>query len=277
MKSDIFIRKVNIKPVNGTFEVTGFWTAYDFSWNDDFRFKGESHEAWEIVMVKNGKVEVTEDDKIYTLEPNNIVLHAPMEFHRIASAEGTSPKLHVMSFTAQGTLPDELKNGVFTLSDEMRQEFCEIVMKVIDFIKGDSNTPNLGHLMALRLSAFLIKLSNQTERKREDMSPTALEYSRVVWVMTDGVKDNLTLEDIAERCGISVSYIKQLFAKYADMTPKAYYTTLRISYAARLLDKGCSIAETAERMNFSSPNYFSAFFKKHTGVIPSKYQYHDIE
>ena len=93
------------------FEVTGFWTAYDFAWKDDFKFKGESHEAWEIVMVKNGKVEVTEDDKIYTLEQNNIVLHAPMEFHRIASAEGTSPKLHVMTFTAQGRLPEELKKG----------------------------------------------------------------------------------------------------------------------------------------------------------------------
>jgi two-component system response regulator YesN len=45
-----------------------------------------------------------------------------------------------------------------------------------------------------------------------------------------------------------------------------------VRHAARLLDEGFSATEIADKMNFSSPNYFSVFFKKHTGTMPSEYK-----
>ena len=54
---------------------------------------------------------MTEDERVYTLKEDSIIFHAPMEFHRIKSAGGSSPSVRVMSFTASGELPDQLKSA----------------------------------------------------------------------------------------------------------------------------------------------------------------------
>ena len=88
--------------------------------------------------------------------------------------------------------------------------------------------------------------------------------------MTNGVCQNLSLEDFAKENNVSISYLKLLFAKYAGISPKAYYTGLRVRHATELLRDGVGVAEVAEQMCFSSPNYFSSFYKKNTGLLPSE-------
>ena len=259
------------KPITHHFSITGFYSAFAFSWDEHYQFHGESHDLWEIVLVTSGKVEATEDEKVYTLEKNNMLLHAPMEFHRIASAENTTPSGLIMTFGTVGTLPEELKKGIFVLSEPDKQEYEAIVKKIMQFLEETGNT-YLGQEVANQLCAFLIRLGSETAERRLDNSPAATEYRRVVSAMTHGVFENLTLADFAKECNISVSYIKQLFKKYAGLSPKAYYTHLRVRHAARLLDEGHSATEIADKMNFSSPNYFSVFFKKHTGSAPSEYK-----
>ena len=65
---------------------------------------------------------------------------------------------------------------------------------------------------------------------------------------------------------------KLLFNTYAGISPKSYFNQLRLRHANELLSIGLSVTEVAELMNFSSPNYFSAFYKKHTGISPSERQ-----
>ena len=260
------------KPITRQFHINSFYSAFRFAWDAQYVFQGESHDFWEIVCVTAGKVEATEDEKIYTLEKNNILLHAPMEFHRIRSAEGTCPEGMIISFGTTGKLPEELRRGVFVLSETEKQEYEEICHKIISFYNVEGGDPYGGQEASDLLSAFLVKLSNVEAERRTDTSPAANEYRRVVSAMTAAVGDNLTLTDFAADCNISVSYIKQLFKKYAGISPKAYYTHLRVRHATRLLDEGFSASEVADKMCFSSPNYFSVFFKKHTGIVPSEYK-----
>ena len=88
--------------------------------------------------------------------------------------------------------------------------------------------------------------------------------------MARTVSQNLSLEDFSIENNVSISYLKLLFAKYAGISPKAYYTNLRVRHATELLKEGMSVAEVADQMAFSSPNYFSSFYKKKTGVLPSE-------
>ena len=94
--------KMPKKIIERKFAITAFYSSLNYSWDESFVFNGERHKMWEIVCVLSGKVEVTEDEKIYQLEKNNMIIHAPWEFHRIRSAGGTSPRLYVMSFYAEG-------------------------------------------------------------------------------------------------------------------------------------------------------------------------------
>jgi len=254
------------------FTVTDFSSSLNYSWDKDFVFNGESHEMWEVVYVLSGKVEVTEDEKIYLLEKNNMIVHAPWEFHRIRSADGTSPRLYVMSFYAEGELPKKLSEGVFALTADQMIQYNNVFKKIYAFLNGNNTSTYAGQDAADRLSAFLIEISEENVAACFDTSPAAAEYRKIVLAMSNRVCENKGLTDFAHECGDSVSYIKKLFAKYAGISPKAYYNHLRVAHALRLLREGKTVNEVTEEMHFSSCNYFSAFIKKHTGSTPISYK-----
>ena len=260
------------KNIKRNFEITAFYSSFHFAWDADFVFHGESHEMWEIVFLKSGKVEVTENEKVYLLEKNNMIIHAPWEFHRIRSAGGTTPTVLVVSFTVKGEPPESLKEGIFSLSTDQGMRYSELCHRISDFLEDKSISAYEGQEAADALSAFLIRLSDKTVRQHSEVSAAAAEYRKVATAMTNGVCEGKTLGDFAHECGISISYMKLLFKEYAGISPKAYYTELRVRCAAEMLDGGVGAAELAERMNFSSSNYFSTFFKKHTGYSPLAYR-----
>ena len=92
--------------------------------------------------------------------------------------------------------------------------------------------------------------------------------------MQESVYDNITIQEIATKNAISVTAVKELFHKYAGISPKAYYTKMRGNEALRLLESGREILEIAELLNYSSPNYFSCSFKKQFGFPPGQYRKH---
>lgn len=263
---------LKLKPVERDFTVTGFYTAFRFSWDGRFVFHGESHDFWEAVFVTDGAVESIEDENVYLVRENNLILHAPLEFHRIRSAEGEHQKGIILTFKTAGSLPEELKDGIFSLKAEEREEYLSLCDSIVRFVQGGGDYYE-GHEAADRLSAFLIRLSRQTpERKQFSGSVGASEYHRIVSDMTERVCENLTLLDFANAHNISVSYLKLLFKTYAGVSPKTYFNQLRARHAAHLLREDKTIAEIAEIMNFSSQNYFTVFFRNHMDCTPSEYR-----
>ncbi|MBQ8408501.1 MAG: helix-turn-helix domain-containing protein [Clostridia bacterium] len=262
---------VSFKPITNIFSIEGLYSAFRFDWDDSFVFSGESHNFWEAVFVTSGEVEVTEDENVYTLGEGNLIFHAPMELHRIKSAGGSSPSGFILSFASSGKLPEVISGGVFTLDPTQVTEYAAICKKAIEF-KGNDANPLLGQEVAALLSAFVIGLEAKSAATGTSVSQSAMEYRRIVSFMSEKVCENLTLSDIASKSNVSVSYVKLLFRTYAGVSPKSYFNQLRIRRATELLSRGTSVTEVSDIMNFSSPNYFSAFYKKHTGISPSEQQ-----
>ncbi len=277
--------------VNRQFSIRGFYSAFPVKWDETFEFSGESHNFWEIVFFEQGDVECVEDEKVYLVRDNCMLLHAPMEFHRIRSTPGSSPKGFIMTFKTEGVLPEELKKGVFQLHNDEKEEYrsiCENIRRLSNPKKeepytcgddsatwinnADREDPYAAQLAADRLSAFLIRLSKHRADRELVSSGSAESYRRVISDMTERVCENLTLADFAKRQNISVSYLKLLFQEYAGLSPKTYYNQLRVNKALQLLEQDLPLAEIAETMNFSSQNYFTVFFRKHLGRSPSEYR-----
>ncbi|MBO5222834.1 MAG: AraC family transcriptional regulator [Clostridia bacterium] len=262
---------LTLKEVQRSFSIQGFYTAFEANWKDDYVFHGESHDFWEIVFFEQGNVECVEDEKIYLVKDNCMLLHAPMEFHRIRSVQGTSPRGFILSFQAEGRLPEALKQGIFLLTEEEKEEYRAICKSIKSVVLGKTE-PYLSQLAADRLSSFLIRLSEKQGVEEIVKSDRSESYHKIVSDMTKWVDGNRTLSDFATRQSVSVSYMKLLFLEYAGMSPKAYYNQLRVQRAVALLNQKLSIAEIAEKMNFSSQNYFTVFFRKHTGASPSEFR-----
>ncbi len=278
MKSTISDRKkqgnnmIYPYPVCRQFTVTGFFSAFRFAWDSSFVFVGESHEACEMVLVTEGAVESTEEGNVYRLEADEMILHAPLEFHRIRGVEGCGSRGMIFSFFYEGELPLMLKRGVFRLTPQQREEYTAIGDGIRSVISRQITDRYEVQAIADRLSAFLVSISRQSIRKTQIASPSAEAYRLLVEDMNAMRDANLSLAEFALRGNISLSYLKLLFSQYAGISPKVYYNNLRFRHVCTLLSQGLTVNEIADRMNFSSANYLTVFFTKMAGISPSEYR-----
>lgn len=260
-----------LNSVKRQFCVEEIGTALDRIFDKDFDFKGERHRTIEIVYIVSGKVEIVEEEKVYLLGEGDLILHAPMEFHRIKSDAQTSPHVLNLSIAVSGQLPPRLFENVFHLTPEQHATFWKYFHLVRQAEASAQEEFSILQQAADGLSAFLIGLfrgvSVNTVLSTES---SALLYKQLVRDMQKSVYQNLSLEELAEQNFISVSYVKKLFQRYANISPKRFYDILRAKEIVLLIQRGIPAAEIAEKMNFSSPNYFSLFCKKQIGMTPSQ-------
>jgi len=86
----------------------------------------------------------------------------------------------------------------------------------------------------------------------------------------ESLESELTIQQIAEDLGVSYSNFRKLFKEYTGLSPATYQQELRLLRAKELLTTTeLSIKEIAYRLNFESPDYFSAKFKSKMGCKPS--------
>ena len=264
-------------PLSAPISISTVFSAWDHLWNENYSFSGESHKYHEVVYVVSGEVTVTEDDRIFRLQKGNLIVHAPYEFHRISTENGA--RVLVFTFDTDFHFPYELYSGYFTLNETERRIIEEIFKTVHTFYRqategGAGVDTYLQQEIASAVPAFLLSLvrTHTSNLSSHVMSKSEEEYKCIVDTMKRTVNDNLSLEDIAALNHVSVSYVKKLFQRYAGIGAKEYYSTLRYNEVIRLCESGAPIAEIAERLNFSSPEYLSLFFKKRMGVPPGRWR-----
>ena len=87
------------------------------------------------------------------------------------------------------------------------------------------------------------------------------------------LEDTLTIQEIAQELGISYSSFRKLFKEHTGFAPALYQQNLKLQRAKELLSTTDeSIKGIAYRLNFESPDYFSAKFKNQTGMKPSDFR-----
>lgn len=130
-------------------------------------------------------------------------------------------------------------------------------------------------LAAVKLVAFLctIKKDCLTHPAAAPADPQRSVISEAIEYMRRNYAEPLTIERIAEHCSLSASYFYKLFLGTVHTTPYNYLLTLRLSAAkALLVTTGLSVSEIAAQCGFNSQAYFSDYFKKQTGMPPSRFR-----
>lgn len=85
--------------------------------------------------------------------------------------------------------------------------------------------------------------------------------------------EDLGLEQIAERMGVSVKYVSRVFKRKFGVNLGDYLTRLRIDKAKELLElSDLRMNEVAERVGIFSRSTFQRVFKKLEGISPNEYR-----
>lgn len=85
--------------------------------------------------------------------------------------------------------------------------------------------------------------------------------------------EKISLDAMAKELGYSSYYLSSKFQKETKMSINSYISQQKIEEAKRQLSsQTLTAADISERLAFSSPSYFSATFRKYTGMTPSVWQ-----
>ena len=83
----------------------------------------------------------------------------------------------------------------------------------------------------------------------------------------------LTLSSVARKFSLNLSYLSRTFKEEIGATFVDYLARLRMERAITLLNETEKRAyQIAEEVGIVDPHYFSACFKKHTGVSVNQYR-----
>ena len=186
-------------------------------------------------------------DHLYILPANKV-----FSLREDPSDKFYSTYIHAFTSPEISTVIDiDVKNDTFVF------ESLKLIRK---YVKDKGNI-YLRHLTDMLLS-YIFEALAETD--------ATLPIKIKSYVDTNFIKV-LKNNDLSLEFNYSNSYLSKLFREKYNVTPKQYAKQLILKEAVVLLGKGTSVCDTAERLEFSSPENFSRFFKSHYGYPPSQY------
>ena len=90
--------------------------------------------------------------------------------------------------------------------------------------------------------------------------------------MEERYSEPVSLEELAQCCGMSVSSFRRAFVAVYGQPPMQYLLHLRIEKARDFLLAGFPLEEIARNTGFADVNYFIRYFHKVMGVPPGRYR-----
>lgn len=255
-------------------KITKVMTVYLRDFDGDFRFRGETHNFFELVCVCEGKISVAADAKIFQLTKGQAILHNPMQFHSFSVEGNKQAKVAVFSFLGEN-IP-YIQDRVCEIRDiSMVKSLVRLAQKhflfegLANIIEPKAN--DFSHIIYVKkLELFLLELASNLTQSNQALSQSAKNYSLIVNTMNDNVNKRLSVCELAELCNMSEINLQKTFSRYAGVGVMEYFNRIKMGLAADYLKEGRSVKETALLLGFQDQNYFSTAFKRITGHPPTR-------
>lgn len=91
--------------------------------------------------------------------------------------------------------------------------------------------------------------------------------------MYEGMETPVTVQEIVQDLNMSYSSFRKLFKEYTGVSPAHYFQDIKLQRAKELLTTtNLPIKDIAYQLNFETPEYFSAQFKKKVGKKPTEFR-----
>ena len=271
------------------FEVTRIVTFFKVRLEKEYPFPFEKYRQWMLFFVESGTCSLRINDTEYQLDEGSIFFVEPGQ----SCQWGSGPVNCVMcetAFSVSSEHMDFFSGKVFSptektkkLAEDLFQNGAKLFYWNEDICCGSGMSifPDTRHTdlfeIKLRMQLLLTTLYAQysKEENGHSLKRQASDQDTVhlaVVYMKKHLSDMPYIQDIADALGISATKLKKAFSEKCGCSVMQYFTNLKIEQAKSLLQSGMGVNEAADALGFSSPSYFSRWFKKETGTAPVQYK-----
>jgi len=245
------------------------------------------HTFLELVRVKKGRLEISLNNKFFTLNENEYcvvnseVIHGAKPFdceyeclvfdlnflktnNKVCNDFIDNLLLHRIKINEK--IADKSVTFVLdSLFDNFSDDKGKFVFETVGYVNLF-----LSKVIADKLYYNVSKFDEGKAGKNIDKLKKALRFINVNY------KSEITLSDVAAVTGLSEKYFCAVFKSFTGKTPFEYILGLRAEKAATaLLVSDSSVTDIAFDNGFNDLSYFIKTFKKKYGVSPAKYRHKD--
>lgn len=227
----------------------------------NYTFPLHFHRAYELIIVNEGELLVTIDQKEYVMNKNDIAFIFHNQVHGFKTMDHSSISIVIFSpelighffMQYKGYIPE---NNVIHLSEP----------------------PNLNSLDSIyRQKSFLYDLCStlvdHTEFQPVEYSTKTKALHKILLYVDRNYSEDCTLKVIAKQLQYDYAYLSKLFVQMTNMSFTEYlnhYRTLQASY--QLKNSQQSIGEIAINCGYNNLRTFNRNFKKITSYSPSRFR-----
>lgn len=241
-------------------------------------------DAIEICYLSRGNQIYCVNDKMFRIKGGEVFIAYPNEVHStgiypeekgvlywfILRRPNSDQDYLGLSFFEASNLffrLEHLSKRVFPVDIEIEQ----LLQRIIHVYFSTDETLRLIEMKNLLINLFLrIIYCGERNTKKEVFSKPILD---VIAYIDNNIFEIFDLENLANRCCLSLSRFKHRFKEEVGMPPIEFITRKKLERACLLLEENkMSIKDIAYELGFSSPSYFSSVFKQYLGYSPTYYK-----
>lgn len=173
--------------------------------------------------------------------------------------------------TAMGVFPETESSQMQGLSlANWDRGFTQALLRLLELLDDPTGAAVLGK-GRLREVYFAL-LSGEAGRAARRAFGVGNEIARTIDYLSDHLGDQITIEDMASRVGMSRAVFHRRFKEATGLSPLQFMKSLRLNKAAAKISEGTSVSEAAWTVGYTSSSQFSREFKRMYGTSPQMWK-----
>ena len=235
------------------------------------------HQSVEIFLVTEGAIDFYINSQYYPLKEQEFVIVNSNEIHSIECPDPNNTiVLQIPVDAFDGYRREEPYISFGRRGEEENRELMRLVEEMYQVYEKRE----YGYELKVKSLFYELLYLMLTRFRDQEQDATVIKQKRhldklsqVTRYMKENYKEEIRLEEVADRFGFSPTYLSRIFQKYAEVNYRTYLIDLRVKYAVReLINTEHEIGDIAMNHGFPDSRAFAKAFKKRYGCLPSEYR-----
>ncbi len=238
-----------------------------------YNIPSHSHSLFQWYGVVYGNVDISCNDNLFTLQPNESILISPGVM-REPKYHNKSVGYYYVLFENHQLILDNLANKVVSIPNELHFDLNTLINEIN---KPGENTYELVEALVTRI---LIGLERKTKKHNSTENTSFLNIrsqnellNQIDAYLQRNLHKMIRRKDLSEVFHLSPSHLARIFRITSGMTITNRLLQLRIDRAKQyLLESSLPISEISLQVGYTNFSHFTNIFRKETGVTPSDFR-----
>lgn len=248
--------------------------AYTCSSGPDERPFVEQHESWSVSYVQAGSFGCRCRGRSFELVPGSVLLGRPGDEYKCTHEHHRGGD-ECLAFFIDEAMVDDIGGGRRRWESGALPPIAEVIVwgELARSAAWRHQGPRIDEIGAAFVTKVVGIIAGQRLpplRQRPAERRRAIESAR--WIEAHSTQE-VDLQALAQRAGLSVYHYLRLFSSVIDVTPHQYLLRCRLRHAAQLLaDEDRSVTDIALDVGYADLSNFVRSFSRAAGVSPRAYR-----